>query len=156
MTCTTPDSRRALICNPLFLNTFSIGAFSASTSVNQFLEPGCAGQRGEMTHQRCAETLPLELINDGESDLAPTGLDECIAVSGLIGRGFPRGARRIAPPSPNRYPLQPRHMAPITCMTVHGVLQRCRRLSGNDDRCTDSGPTVSAVYAAISKAKRRA
>jgi hypothetical protein len=35
---------------------------------DEFPETGPAGNRGEMMHERCAETLPLVLIDHGESD----------------------------------------------------------------------------------------
>src|SRR5262245_33583836 len=41
---------------------------------DQFLEPGSPGNRGEMMHEGRAETLPLILIDHGESDLGPSRL----------------------------------------------------------------------------------
>ncbi len=34
------------------------------------------GNGGEMTHERCAETLPLVLVDDSESDLGLSGLHD--------------------------------------------------------------------------------
>src|SRR5262249_40705121 len=43
---------------------------------DQFLEPGSPGNRGEMTHEGRAETLPLMLIDHRESDLGLSRLHD--------------------------------------------------------------------------------
>jgi hypothetical protein len=38
---------------------------------NQFLEPGCPSNAGEMTHESCTDAAPLPFIHHGEGYLGP-------------------------------------------------------------------------------------
>ena len=43
------------------------------------MQPGAAGDRGEMAHQGGADALPLVLVDDGESHLGLPRLDDDVA-----------------------------------------------------------------------------
>ena len=46
---------------------------------DEFLEPGIPGDRGEMTHQCCADPLPLVFVDQGEGHLSTTGRKDDVA-----------------------------------------------------------------------------
>ena len=59
---------------PTFLEYFQHRDIVRQDLGDQFLEPGCAGNLGEMTHECRAYAFPLVLVHAGESDRGLPGL----------------------------------------------------------------------------------
>ena len=61
---------------PAFLEHFQHRDVVWEDLCDQFLVPGTAGNRGKMVQQCRADTLPLVLVDDGESHLGLPRLDD--------------------------------------------------------------------------------
>src|SRR5215211_2142659 len=73
------DSGPALETEPAFLEHPQHRDVVWQDLRDQLPEPGTAGDRGEVAHQGRADTLPLVLVDDGESHLRRPGLDDDVA-----------------------------------------------------------------------------
>ncbi len=64
-----------------FLENFQHRSVLRQDLGDQFLEPGIPGDRGKMSYQRGADPLSLVFVNQGESYLSSSGLNDDVATT---------------------------------------------------------------------------
>src|SRR3981081_2257850 len=64
-----------------FLEDFQHRSVLRQDLGDQFLEPGITGDRGKMTHQCGTDSLSLVFVDQGESHLSSSGLNDDVATT---------------------------------------------------------------------------